>query len=122
MRHSTWSRSGRPLLIILAFLIGLPALLHGATRRVPADYPSIQAGVDAAEAGDIVLVADGVYRGRDNINLDFRGKPITVMSEHGRDRCIIDCEREGIGADFSMGEGKYSILQGFTITNGLADD
>lgn len=34
----------------------------GATIHVPADQPSIQAAVDAAKPGDLVLVAPGVYR------------------------------------------------------------
>ena len=32
------------------------------TRAVPADYPSIQAAVDASSAGDLVLVSPGIYR------------------------------------------------------------
>ncbi|HEX6819072.1 MAG TPA: right-handed parallel beta-helix repeat-containing protein [Ktedonobacterales bacterium] len=31
------------------------------TLRVPADYPTIQAAVDAAQAGDLVLVSPGIY-------------------------------------------------------------
>lgn len=34
----------------------------GAVLRVPDDYPTIQAAVDAAEPGDLVLIAPGVYR------------------------------------------------------------
>lgn len=34
----------------------------GVTRHVPADYPDIQAAVDAAAPGDLVLIAEGVYR------------------------------------------------------------
>ena len=33
------------------------------TLHVPGDHPTIQAAMDAAQAGDTVLVADGVYTG-----------------------------------------------------------
>lgn len=34
----------------------------GVTRHVPKDYPNIQTAVDAAAPGDMVLVAEGVYK------------------------------------------------------------
>jgi len=86
--------------------------------HVPRDYPTIQAGIDAAMDGDEVVVADGVYTGEGNKNLDFNGKAITVRSENGPDTCIIDCEGDGRGFVFQSGETGASVVKGFTITGG----
>ena len=53
MRFASWMG----LLSMLAPL----AAARGATHHVPAEYVTIQGGVDAAVAGDTVLVAPGVY-------------------------------------------------------------
>ncbi|MHC4676353.1 MAG: right-handed parallel beta-helix repeat-containing protein, partial [Planctomycetota bacterium] len=60
----------------------------------------------------------GIYSGQGNIDIDFRGKAITVRSENGADSCIIDCKNLGQGFHFHNGEGKNSILDGFKICNG----
>ncbi len=86
--------------------------------RVPGDHPTIQAGIDAAANRDTVLVADGIYRGTGNRDLDFRGKAITVTSENGARSTIIDCEKNGRGFYFHRGETSSSVVSGFTITNG----
>ena len=107
----------RTLFTFLGIILSLP--LAAATIHVPGDQPTIQAGIDIAVAGDTVLVADGTWTGTGNINLDFLGKAITVTSENGPSNCIIDCQNDGRGFLFQSGEDQGSILEGFTITNGL---
>ena len=94
----------------IAFACASVSTAPADTIHVPADQPTIQAGIDAAADGDVVLIADGVYTGPDNKNLDFAGKAITVRSENGRDKCIIDCEEDGRGFYFHSAEGADSIL------------
>lgn len=97
------------------------AIVRHGELRVPAEYATIQAAIDAASDGDTVLVSDGPYTGEGNKNLDFKGKAITVQSENGPDTTIIDCENNGRGFYFHSEEGNDSILSGFTILNGYAD-
>ena len=103
---------------IAAALMLLPIGALADIIRVPGDQPTIQAGIDAAANGDVVLIADGVYTGPDNKNLDFAGKAITVRSENGRNKCIIDCEDDGRAFHFHSGEGPDSVVQGLTMRNG----
>jgi hypothetical protein len=46
---------------IAALMLATCADSYGADRRVPADFPTIQAAVDAATTGDRVLIAAGKY-------------------------------------------------------------
>ncbi len=94
----------------------------GATLHVPGDYATIQAAIDAATKGDVVLVADGIYTGHGNRDIDFGGRLITVRSANGPDTCTIDCggsEAEPHrGFWFHSGESSLAIVEGFTIRNG----
>lgn len=63
---------------------------QGAEIFVPQDYPTIQEAVDAAAAGDTVIVADGTYSGNGNRNI-LIDKDLVIQSENGARKCIIDC-------------------------------
>jgi len=112
----------RPLATAVSALsILMATLCAGDTILVPGEQPTIQAGIDVAADGDIVLVAAGVYTGTGNRNLSFSGKKITVRSEDGAEATLIDCEYTGRGFVFDSGETPDSKLAGFSILNGSVE-
>ncbi len=101
------------LWLLLSFALSSGPL--GATLQVPADYPTIQACIDAAVDGDECVVPPGTY----NETIDFLGKAITLRSSGGADVTTIDAT--GIGGSVvtcATGEGPDTVLVGFTITGG----
>ena len=107
-------------------LVGLGALVAGVLavsaadaqtiRRVPQDYATIQAAIDAAVEGDHVLVAPGTYAER----IAF-AKAITVESQGGRDVTILDGGMGGTVVRITADPGKTPVLRGFTVRNGYED-
>ena len=85
--------------------------------RVPSDQPTIQAAIDVANNGDTALVAPGTY----SENINFKGKAITVTSESGPKVTIIDGGNVAPVVSFISGEGRDSVINGFTLQNGRAD-
>ena len=107
------------LLVCAALVLGLAApgrpVAAAAVLDVPGSYPSIQAAIDAAAAGDTVRVAPGLYQE----HIDFKGKAIVVESAQGPGSTTIDGGNLDRVVSFHSGETRSSVLQGFTIRHGL---
>jgi parallel beta-helix repeat protein len=110
------------LSVLAAFALSGSVVL-AVDRLVPSHYPTIQAAINDAIDGDTVLVQPGRYY--ENIN--FLGKAITVRSTNPNDPnivagTIVDANGVGSVVSFANGEGRDSVLQGFTITGGIGTE
>jgi len=93
----------------------LSAFCFSTTIYVPDDYPTIQAAIDASANGDTLIVRPATYVE----NIDFAGKEILLQSEQGAAVTVIDGNKAGSVVTFDSGEGAGSVLDGFTLTNGI---
>lgn len=88
---------------------------RGSLRVRPGQ--SIQRAIDAApRTGATLCVAPGTYTGL----INFKGKPINLVSSGGPGVTFLDGGGAGPVVTFASGEGKNSILNGFTVRNGKA--
>ena len=93
--------------------------------RVNQGNPSIQANIDMAYDGDIILVDPGLYQGQ----IDFLDKNITLATliysgygEEDIERSILDGDGVGPVVTINGGQDQSSILLGFVIKNGNAEE
>ncbi|MBD3336620.1 MAG: hypothetical protein GF355_14000, partial [Candidatus Eisenbacteria bacterium] len=86
------------------------------------DYATIQDAVSALWGGCVIELADGVYTGDGNRDIDFAGKSVTVRSQSGNpEACIIDCQATSEDPHsafiFEMEERPDAVVENITITN-----
>jgi hypothetical protein len=100
--------------LVGAALCSVIGSAFAVTLRVPQNFPTIQAAIDAAPPGATVLVAPGTYR--ENL---FITKSITLRSVAGARTTIIDGQRAGPVVVARGTASEIVVISGFTVTNGL---
>jgi len=109
--------------LILIFLGGILSAqpVSAGNIRVPQDYPTIQAAINAAVSGDIVIVSPGTY----NENLVIAGKTITLASLYYTtgdrqyiDSTIINGQQLNPVITIDKTAGQETTIQGLSIVNG----
>lgn len=110
--------SSAPTSLAIAFAAALAAgTVSATTLNVPGAFATIQAAINAARAGDTILVYPGTYVEV----IDFMGKDITVQSTSGANVTIIDGNQIDSVVRFHSNETRAAVLRGFTLKNGQAN-
>lgn len=119
-------RSCDRILIVAMIVLMNSAGLRAGVIEVPQSHSTIQSAIDAAAAGDVVLVTSGTYRERLRLkdSVTVRSKGDDAKGKLGLKRAeatIIDGGGASDVAGVTMSED--AVLDGFTVTNvGRYDD
>lgn len=99
--------------------IGLLAATYTLRASGQGDFPTIQAALNVAQDGDVVMLEDGVYRWPGNRDLEIY-TDVVIRSVNGAEDCIIECdgsEAEPHRAFILQDEADPTII-GLTVRNG----
>jgi hypothetical protein len=99
------------------------SIVKAKSIRVPEQFVNIQDAINFSNHGDTVIVEPGIYK--QSINL--MGKRVIVKSAGYGTRdiassAVLDGDGNGPVVTFNSGESNLSVLQGFTIINGDAEN
>jgi len=93
----------------------------GGNGSPEAPFDTIQAALDVAVNYEMIWVAEGVYSGIGNRDLDPRGTPLMLIASTEGSGCVIDCMGAGRGFYFHSNEDARTVLTGFILQNGRAN-
>ncbi len=99
--------------LLAMFVLAVAPAASAVVINIPADYPTIQEGIDAAQNGDTVLVAAGVY----TEEITIQSKNILLSSQEGPETSLI---RGNLIMDGSIDTN--GVLRGFNIGPQIVDD
>ena len=100
--------------VALLSIFGLAPLASASTINVPADFPTIQAAINAAVNGDLIKVANGTY----NEHLDLLGKQITLQGQSPFNTILDGNGTGGSMVTMNSGETSATVITGFLIREG----
>jgi hypothetical protein len=117
-KEDTMSRGNWLSLVCCCVLVLSSSLAHAALRRVPSQYATIQAAIDAARDGDKIRVSRGEYCGATvtkRVTLEGRGKPRIVGCDTGP--TVTSGARVGFFLPGSKGinPASGSVIRGFVF-------
>ncbi|KPK76061.1 MAG: hypothetical protein AMJ79_08430 [Phycisphaerae bacterium SM23_30] len=101
--------------VMVCAVLGIRSTVRAVDLHVPSQYGTIQAAINAANHGDTVVVADGIY----TENLVWPQKNyLTLVSENGPEETIIDGRGDTESCIYVGNGQKGVVIEGFTIKNG----
>lgn len=106
------------LALVACLVLAAPPAVAGTTIRVPEDYSTIQAAVEAASSGDVIDIAPGTYR--ETITIDrsvtLRGR-VYDAADPRRNTTIVDGEGSSV-ITITSGISPKPLLVGLVVANG----
>ena len=99
--------------LISLFVLFIPTLSAAVSWNVPADAPTIQAGIDSASVGDTVLVSCDTYTISQALTMK---SGVVLRSETGDPDCVILDADTGSAVIILDYTNSATFVEGFTLT------